>query len=77
MRGWVFSDLSNSFAELLQEEEPKEEEKMKMVINHLSRQLCSQCSMREICWKMDYSHTYRGIMQLFSAVEERGYRLRP
>ena len=70
--GWIFNDLSNSFSELLQEEEEKEEDKMKIIINHLSGQLCSQCSMKEICWKMDYSHTYRGVIQLFSAVEEKG-----
>lgn len=70
--GWIFRDLSHSLEDVMEEEEVSEEENIKTVLNHLSRRLCSQCTMKEICWEMDYSHTYRGVLSLFKAVEEQG-----
>ena len=38
----------------------------------LSHQLCSECSLRDICWEMDYQQTFRGIISLFESVREDG-----
>ncbi|MGI5891448.1 MAG: stage II sporulation protein E [Bacillota bacterium] len=68
----VFNSLGSSLASMLQEGKKEEDSSSQIIMNHLSRQLCNQCSMRNICWELDYSQTYKGIMKLFAAIEERG-----
>lgn len=70
--GWIFRDLSHSLEDAMGEAENNKEDSMRNVLNHLNQRLCSQCSMKDICWEMDYSHTYRGILTLFKAVEDNG-----
>ncbi len=70
--GWLFRDLSHSLEDVLEDEDKNEEENIKTVLNHLSRRICAQCTMKEICWEMDYAHTYRGVLRLFKAVEDQG-----
>ncbi|MGI6361743.1 MAG: stage II sporulation protein E [Bacillota bacterium] len=72
---FVFNNLGNTLHDMVKEEkgsENKDEADAQMIVNLLSRQLCQQCSMYKICWDLDYRHTYRGIMKLFQAIEERG-----
>jgi len=69
----VFNELENSLTTMTAKEEmPSEEDNIKVVLNHLSRQLCAQCSMNNICWDLDYRHTCRGIVSLFKVVEDNG-----
>jgi stage II sporulation protein E len=70
----VFNSLGHSLGAMLQEEakNPEEDQNFQTIINHLSRHLCNQCSMRKICWELDQHHTYKGIMRLFAAIEQRG-----
>lgn len=67
----MFRELGQNLLELSQTEQP-EENSIHMVLNHLSRQMCSKCSVQEICWRIDYSKTYKGVMDLFQAAEKCG-----
>jgi len=69
--GWAFKDLSHSLAEIGEPMGAKDEG-LQQVLDQLNRQVCGECSMKEICWEIDYSHSYRGILRLFSAVEKKG-----
>lgn len=69
----VFNELQNSLSGMAGKEEViSEEDNIKVVLNHLSQKLCSQCSMNNICWDLDYRHTCRGIVSLFKVVEDNG-----
>jgi stage II sporulation protein E len=68
----VFRDLSLALEESAGEKAPREDGNVRDVLNHLNSRLCSQCSMKEICWEIDYSNTYRGVLTLFNAVEKNG-----
>ena len=70
--GLVFKDLALSLQELSQDTRSPQEESVNAVLNHLSRRICSRCSVHDICWKIDFPDTYRGVMGLFKASEERG-----
>lgn len=67
----IFNELSHNLLELSEKEKP-EQDSIHTVLNHLSRQMCSKCSVQEICWRIDYSKTYRGVMDLFQAAEKNG-----
>ncbi len=70
--GWMFRDLSNSLAEIAVSEPVSEEESVRASMEQLSHQLCSGCSLKDICWEMDYQQTFRGVISLFEAVQENG-----
>ena len=66
-------DLSTEDAESGNSKTVKEQEQnIQLVLSSLNRQLCNSCSLREICWKIDYPQTFKGILQLFGIVEKRG-----
>jgi stage II sporulation protein E len=70
--GWMFRDLSKSMEELAASEPLTEEDSVHASLEQLSHQLCSRCSMRDICWEMDYAQTLRGIVSLFETVQDNG-----
>ncbi len=70
--GWMFRDLSHSLSELSVEETPDEEDNLHIPLEQLSYQLCSQCSLQDICWQLDRDETYRGVIQLFESVRING-----
>lgn len=71
--GWLFRDLSKSMAEVAADSQPlSEEDRVRASLEQLSHQLCSTCSLRDICWEMDYQQTFRGIVSLFDAVRNNG-----
>lgn len=69
--GDLFQELGKDLLTLSEKEEPGEDS-IHTVLNHLSRQMCSKCSVQEICWRIDYSKTYKGVMDLFQAAEKNG-----
>ena len=62
---WLFRDLSKSMDEISTSEPMSEEDSIRASMEQLSHQLCSECSLRDICWEMDYQQTFRGIISLF------------
>lgn len=70
--GWVFRDLGNALAEIAVEPESAAEDNLQLSLHQLNRQLCGQCSLRDICWRMDYAETYAGVLSLFDAVRDNG-----
>ncbi|MEG1501293.1 MAG: hypothetical protein RR396_04985, partial [Clostridiales bacterium] len=70
--GWIFRDLSRSLEDILKEDEDQDVDNTKVVLNQLCHQLCQDCSLKSVCWEMDYSQTYRGVLRLFAAVEDHG-----
>ena len=69
---WLFRDLSKSMDEISTSEPMSEEDSIRASMEQLSHQLCSECSLRDICWEMDYQQTFRGIISLFESVRENG-----
>lgn len=70
---WVFQDLSKSLAEMNESKSEENKDSSKIVLNYLARQLCADCSMKEICWELDYPQTYHGVLRLFKTVEDKGH----
>lgn len=68
--GWAFRDLANSLSELSSEDKVNEEANVRAAMEQLSHQLCARCSMKDICWEIDYHETFRGIIQLFETVRD-------
>lgn len=69
---WAFRDLATSLNELSATEKVNEEANVRAAMEQLSHQLCSRCSLRDICWEIDYHETFRGVIQLFESVRENG-----
>jgi stage II sporulation protein E len=55
------------------QQEQEQEKNVEMVLNHLCGQVCSRCSIRNLCWSVDVEETYRGVMGLFGVAEQKGY----
>ena len=70
--GWAFRELASSLSELSPNDEINEEANIRTAMEQLSHQLCSSCSMRDICWEIDYHETFRGIVKLFDSVRVSG-----
>ena len=67
---WAFRDLANSLSELSGEDKINEEANIRAAMEQLSHQLCARCSMKDICWEIDYHETFRGIIRLFETVRD-------
>ena len=80
--GIIFRDLGTALSaepekslneESAEDKTAKEQEQnIQMILSSLNRQLCNSCSLKEICWKIDYPQTFKGVLQLFGIVEKRG-----
>ncbi|MDR2712468.1 MAG: stage II sporulation protein E [Clostridiales bacterium] len=70
--GWIFRDLSSSLMEISEDQENIDENNNRIILSHLCRQLCNQCSLRDICWEIDYKNTHDGILTLFKRIEAKG-----
>ena len=70
--GSSFHGLAVSLGGLAGESRVSEEANIRTAMEQLSHQLCSHCSLRNICWEIDYHDTFRGIVSLFEAVHDHG-----
>ncbi|MDO4581197.1 MAG: stage II sporulation protein E [Bacillota bacterium] len=70
--GWMFRELANSMNELADSEQPPPESGIRDSMELLSQRLCNSCSLRDICWEMDYQQTFAGIVHLFEVVQLHG-----
>lgn len=50
-----------------------QQKNIEMVLNHLCGQVCSRCSIKNLCWAVDVEETYRGVMGLFTVAEAKGF----
>lgn len=50
-----------------------QQKNIEMVLNHLCGQVCSRCSIKNLCWSVDVEETYRGVMGLFGVAEQKGF----
>lgn len=70
---WIFRELSQSCHSLSSQHLPDNSENIQMVFNHLSQKICKNCSVNNLCWKIDIEETYAGVMALFRKASENGY----
>ena len=70
--GWAFRDLAAALHMTPAEAEPQEDSGLKSCLEQLSHQLCSHCSLQDICWEIDYQQTFSGLLLLFDRVKENG-----
>lgn len=70
--GWLFRDIGFSLEELARPQVPDETESVRVSMEQLSHQLCSGCSLRDVCWELDRKQTFLGVRELFRQVEEKG-----
>ena len=67
--GKHLGELRNSMAQLYKESEPKSEKNISSILDHISAKICADCSLRDVCWKSDFSATYRDLMRIFALAE--------
>lgn len=70
--GWAFRDLAASLTVPEDGNVSEEDGNIKVCMEQLSHQLCSQCSLRDICWEIDYHQTFTGLIRLFEQVKMNG-----
>lgn len=70
--GEAFHELASSLSDLAGESKISDDANVKTAMEQLSHQLCSRCSLRDICWEIDYHETFRGIVSLFESVRDHG-----
>lgn len=70
--GEALTSLRNVITDVYKKEEDPKEKNIESILAHISRTVCSDCSLREICWKNDFYDTYKDIMTMFAAVEAKG-----
>ncbi len=70
--GRAFGDLALSLSDIAGESQVSEEANVRTAMEQLSHQLCSRCSLQNICWEIDYHETFRGIVSLFESVHDHG-----
>lgn len=67
-----FSELEVAVEQCQQNVTPLEEKNIKSILAHISRKVCRECSLKEMCWKDDFYNSYRDVMTMFAAAEARG-----
>ena len=70
--GDAFKELSDALSDLAGDDSFSEDANVRSAMEQLSHQLCSRCSLRDICWEIDYHDTFRGIVSLFESVRDHG-----
>ena len=70
--GWSFRELSTALAGMTGENKLNDDANVRTAMEQLSHQLCSRCSLRDICWEIDYHETFRGVVSLFESVRDHG-----
>jgi len=70
--GWAFRDLAASLTDDEQQDNGVEENNIRVCLEQLSHQLCSGCSLRDICWEIDYHQSFTGVIRLFDVVRNNG-----
>ncbi len=70
--GWAFRDLAAALAVEETSDNSYEENNIRVCLEQLSHQLCSSCSLRDICWEMDYHQSFTGVIRLFEVVKNNG-----
>lgn len=51
---------------------PRQEKNIQSILRHICDKVCTDCSLKEICWESDFYQTYRDVMVMFAAVERNG-----
>ncbi len=69
---WIFRELAAG-CRVDNNQTAEQEKNVEMVLNHLCNQVCNRCSIRNLCWSVDFDDTYRGVMGLFNVAEQKGY----
>ena len=69
----TFRSLADSLSTLAGSSKVSGDANVRTAMEQLSHQLCSHCSLRNICWEIDYHETFRGIVSLFESVHDRGF----
>jgi len=70
--GWAFRDLASSLNQASEAEKFSEEDNIRVCMEQLSHQLCSSCSLKDICWELDYYQTFNGMLSMFEQVKMNG-----
>lgn len=70
--GEALTTLRSALDSAYQKEENPKEKNIESILAHISRTVCSDCSLKDICWKTDFYDTYKDIMTMFASVEARG-----
>ncbi len=70
--GWLYRELSSTLADISGEELLGEEDMVRASLDQLSHQLCGACSLRDICWELDYRETFDGVIGLFNVIRNHG-----
>lgn len=67
--GKHLGELRDSMALLYKANEPKSEKNISSILDHISAKICAGCSLKDVCWKSDFSTTYRDLMRIFALAE--------
>ncbi len=75
--GVAYHDLSKSLTQILgQNEKEMVEDNLNDVLKQFHRQLCTECSLKDVCWRRDYANTVKSVVEVFNTVEKKGYATR-
>ncbi|MBQ1251806.1 MAG: SpoIIE family protein phosphatase [Firmicutes bacterium] len=64
--GRRLGELCEQMTSLYKGAEPRPEKNISSILDHISKKICSDCSLSEICWGKDYPDTYRDLMRIFA-----------
>ncbi|MDO4542408.1 MAG: SpoIIE family protein phosphatase, partial [Bacillota bacterium] len=70
--GSALEYLRNALGEAYKKEGDPKEKNIEAVLSHISRTVCNDCGLKEICWQSDFYATYKDILTMFAAVEAKG-----
>lgn len=68
----IFRELADSCKVMVNNNQNTDDENIQLVLEHLSQRVCSNCSVKNTCWRTGINETYRDIMLLFNKVEKVG-----
>ena len=72
--GVAYHDLSGSLTRILgQNGKEMVEDNLNDVLKQFYRQLCTECSLKDVCWRRDYANTVKSVVDIFNTVEKKGY----
>lgn len=66
----VFYELDRVFRE--KNEEKTESNKLNLLFNKATAQVCTGCSLQRICWEQDFYKTYRTLLDVCTKLETKG-----
>lgn len=69
----VFSQMSHVFGKIVENRRKLNQEDISQLFDIITSRVCTQCALKNICWKKEFYNTYHDLFDMLNISENKGY----